>query len=87
MQYTCNMQPKNLDLNYVVPTVTTDGNAIFINEAGDVPTLVFFQARKQDDKNLMADVVASVRMNNLTDLENFNKAIADTIRQHKNREK
>ena len=80
------MQPANLDLNYIVPTVTADGNAVFINENG-VPTLVFFEARKQDENGMQADVVASVRINSIHDLEHFQQAIADTIEQHKSREK
>ena len=80
------MQPSNLDLNYIVPTVTADGNAVFINENG-VPTLVFFEARKQDENGMKADVVAAVRIASIHDLEHFQQAITDTIQQHKNREK
>ena len=80
------MQPANLNLNYIVPTVTADGNAVFINENG-VPTLVFFEARNQDENGLKADVVASIRVASIEDLEAFQNAIADTIKQHKTREK
>ncbi len=80
------MQPGNLDLNYIVPTVTADGNAVFINENG-VPTLVFFEARSQDENGMKADVVASVRIASIHDLEHFQQAISDTIEQHKTREK
>lgn len=80
------MQQKSLSLNYLVPTVASDGNAVFINE-NDVPTLVFFEARRQSDDELRADVVASIRIASLQDLEALQNAIADTIRQHKNREK
>lgn len=80
------MQPASIDLNYIVPTVAADGNAVFINE-NDVPTLVFFEARKQDENGLKADVVASVRISSIHDLEHLQQAIADTIEQHKNREK
>ncbi len=80
------MQPGNIDLNYIVPTVTADGNAVFINDH-DVPTLVFFEARRQDETGLKADVVAAVRLGNLADLEAFQKAIAETIEKHQTREK
>lgn len=80
------MQPGNIDLNYLVPTVAADGNAVFINEHG-VPTLVFFEGRKQDESGLKADVVASVRISSLDDLRAFQNAIADTIKQHETREK
>lgn len=80
------MQPNNIDLNYLVPTVTADGNAVFINENG-VPTLVFFEARRQDENGMKADVVASVRITSIQDLEAFQNAITDTIKQHKSREK
>lgn len=80
------MSPTNLDLNYLVPTVTADGNAVFINEQG-VPTLVFFEGRRQDETGLKADVVASVRIASLDDLKALQNAIADTITQHETREK
>ena len=80
------MQPANIDLNYLVPTVAADGNAVFINEHG-VPTLVFFEGRKQDESGLKADVVASIRITSLDDLKAFQSAIADTIQQHETREK
>lgn len=79
------MSPKNLRLNHLVPTVATDGNAVFINEQ-NVPTLVFFEARHQTDTELHADVTAAVRMASIDDLEALQKAIADTIKQHKTRE-
>lgn len=80
------MQPGNIDLNYLVPTVAADGNAVFINEHG-VPTLVFFEGRKQDESGLKADVVASIRITSIDDLKAFQNAIADTIKQHETREK
>lgn len=80
------MQPANIDLNYLVPTVAADGNAVFINEHG-VPTLVFFEGRKQDETGLKADVVASIRIASLDDLKAFQNAISDTIQQHETREK
>lgn len=80
------MQPANIDLNYLVPTVAADGNAVFINEHG-VPTLVFFEGRKQDESGLKADVVASIRITSIDDLKAFQSAISDTIKQHETREK
>lgn len=80
------MQPANLNLNYMVPTVVTDGNAVLINESG-VSTLVFFEARKQTEDGLQADVVASVRVGDIKDLKALQNAIADTIKQHQTREK
>lgn len=80
------MQPKNLSLNYLVPTVVADGNAVLIGDS-DTPTLVFFESRRQDESGLMADVVASVRISSIEDLKAFQNAISDTIRQHETRER
>ena len=79
------MQPNNLQLNYLVPIVTMDGHVVIVNDHG-VPTLIFFQGRNQQSDSLSADVVAAVRLNNLEDLKNLNKAIDDTIKKHKDRE-
>ncbi len=76
----------NLQLNHVVPTVASDGHAIFINNEGDIPTLSFFQVRSQDGDHVHADVVASVRMTKLDDLKNLQSSIEETIRNHLNRE-
>lgn len=80
------MQPQNLDLNYIVPTVVADGNGVFINEA-NIPTIVFFEGRKQTEAGLQADVVAAVRLGSVADLEALQQAIAETIEKHKTREK
>ena len=80
------MQPANIDLSYIVPTVSPDGNAVFINE-NDVATLVFFEGRKQDESGLKADVVASIRVGSIEDLEALQNSIAETIEKHKTREK
>lgn len=80
------MQPANIDLNYIVPTVAADGNAVLINESGQ-PTLIFFESRTQDENVLKADVVASVRISSIHDLEHFQQAITDTIKQYQTREK
>ena len=75
----------NVNLNYSVPIVTTDGHIVIVSDQG-VPTLLFFQARNQNGNNLNADVVAAVRLNNLDDLKTLDKAIADTIKKHKDKE-
>lgn len=78
-------QQGNVNLHYTVPVVTTDGNVVLVSDQG-IPTLLFFQARGRDGNNLTADVVAAVRFNDLNDLKSLQKAIADTIKQHNNRE-
>lgn len=78
-------QQGNVNLHYTVPVVTTDGNVVVVSDQG-VPTLLFFQARNQDGSNLQADVVAAVRLGNLDDLKNLQKAIDGTIKQHSSRE-
>jgi hypothetical protein len=80
-------KPTNLDLTYLVPTVTTDGNSIFINTNDDTPTLTFFQVRRQDGDNLRADAVASVRFASLKELRNLQHNIEDAISNHEKREK
>jgi hypothetical protein len=76
---------ENVNLNYTVPVVTTDGHIVIVNDQG-VPTLLFFQARNQHEGHLHADVVAAVRLNSIGDLQTLQKAIADTIKKHKERE-
>lgn len=78
-------QQGNVNLHYTVPVVTTDGNVVVVSDQG-VPTLLFFQGRNQDGNTLQADVVAAVRLGNLDDLKNLQKAIVDTIKQHSSRE-
>jgi hypothetical protein len=51
-----------------------------------IPTLLFFQAREQHEGHVHGDVIAAVRLNNLEDLENLNKAIKDTLKNYKDRE-
>ncbi|MDL2342008.1 MAG: hypothetical protein QFB87_02950 [Patescibacteria group bacterium] len=83
------MQPPNqgnLELNYLVPTVASDGNGVFISNDGDIPTITFFQMRRQQGDKVFADVVASVRMGDLQDLKNLQASIEETIRNHTNRE-
>lgn len=76
----------DLELNYLVPTVASDGNGVFISNDGDVPTLTFFQVRRQAGEKVYADVVASVRLGELQDLKNLQASIEETIRNHISRE-
>jgi hypothetical protein len=48
---------------------------------------MFFQAREQHEGHVHGDVVASVRLANIEDLEGLGKAIANTVKNHKTREK
>ena len=80
------MNQQEINLKHLVPTVSTDGHAVVISDQG-VPTLMFFQAREQHEGHVHGDVVASVRMNNLEDLENLSKSITQTVKEHKSREK
>lgn len=80
-----NQAQQDINLNYSVPIVTSDGHIVMISEQG-VPTLLFFQARQQHEGHLHGDVVAGVRLNNLEDLKNLSKAINDTLKQHRERE-
>ena len=81
------MTPQNnLQLNYLVPTVASDGNGIFISNDGDIPTLTFFQMRRQEGDKVFADVVASVRLGDIQDLKNLQASIAETITNHLSRE-
>lgn len=85
MPYNKDMQQQDINLNYTTPIVTTDGHVVMINDQG-VPTLLFFQARQAHEGHVHGDVVAAVRLNNLDDLENLSKAIANTVKEHKKRE-
>lgn len=79
--------PLNLVLNYVVPTVYSDGSNVSITSEHDIPSLTFFQVRSQDNETMHADVVASVRFNSLEQLQELNNLISDTIKNHIEREK
>jgi hypothetical protein len=81
------MQPKQLQLNYLVPTVGMDGANVFITIEGDVPRIDFFQARTEDDAHVHADVVASVKFNSIEQLIDLQKTIAQTVKSHTEREK
>ena len=78
-------QPQDVKLNYTSPTVTSDGHIIAVTDQG-VPTVLFFQTREQHDGHLHADVVSSVRLNSLEDLQNLSKAIDETVKKHRDRE-
>ncbi len=81
------MTPQNnLQLNYLVPTVASDGNGVFISNDGNIPTLTFFQVRRQEGDKVFADVVAAVRLGDLQDLKNLQASIEETIRNHASRE-
>lgn len=81
------MNPQsNLQLNYLVPVVASDGNGVFISNDGNIPTLTFFQVRRQEADKVFADVVAAVRMSDLQDLKNLQSSIEETIRNHTTRE-
>lgn len=77
---------QEIKLEYLVPTVVSDGNVIFVADNG-VPTVMFFQAREQHEGHVHGDVVASVRLGNIDDLEGLGKAIAQSVKNHKTREK
>jgi hypothetical protein len=80
------MEPiNNLNLNYKVPVMASDGHTVFISEQGPA-TLVFFQTRGQSPAGLEAEVVAAVRLHSVEELEQLQKALADTLKKHKNRE-
>lgn len=81
------MKPQNnLQLNYLVPTVASDGNGVFISNDGNIPTLTFFQVRRQEGDKVFADVVAAIRLSDLQDLKNLQASIEETIRNHASRE-
>ncbi len=52
-----------------------------------MPTITFFQVRKQNGQTIFADAVASVRMGGLDELRNFQKSIEEAIENHLSREK
>jgi hypothetical protein len=84
------MQPNNqvnLNMNHIVPTVIADGSNVFISSDGDIPTVNFIQVRRQEGENVFADVVASVRLNNLDQLKELSKIIDETVKNHTEREK
>ena len=81
------MDQKQLQLNFIAPTVHIDGTNIFISVVDDIPRLDFFQVRSEDDAHVHADVVASVRFVNLEQLKALQESIKQTIKNHTEREK
>ncbi|MBC7581842.1 hypothetical protein H7097_03185 [Aeromicrobium sp.] len=81
------MNPKQLQLNFLVPTVCMDGTSVFISVDGDIPRLDFFQVRSEDDQHVHADVVASIRLTDIEQLKGLQDSIAQTIKNHAEREK
>lgn len=81
------MKQKQLQLNFLVPTVHADGTNVSILIDGDIPKLDFFQVRSEDDAHVHADVVASIRMVSLDHLKALQESIAQTIKNHADREK
>lgn len=80
------MSPKQLQLNFLTPTVHVDGENVFIAHDGDVPSIHFFQVRSEDDQHVHADVVASVRFVSISQLQALQESIAETIKNHTERE-
>lgn len=78
--------PKQLQLNFLVPTVHIDGENVFIANEGDIPAIHFFQVRSEDDQHVHADVVASVRFPSLEQLKTLQATIAEAITNHTQRE-
>ena len=78
-------QQQNVNLKYLTPTVTSDGNIVMINDQG-IPNLLFFQARDQHEGHMHADVVAAIRLNSIEELKGLAKAINDTVKKHQDRE-
>jgi len=72
-------------LNYTVPVVASDGNIVNISNE-DIPTLLFFQIRRQHGPSVEADVVAAVQFHSIEELKRLQQAIEETITRHKTRE-
>lgn len=79
--------PADLNLHYLVPIVTSDGNGVFIRDGDDAPILTFFQVRNQTGNTVEADVVAAVNLGSLETLEQLKTSIEETIQNHRNKEK
>lgn len=72
-------------LQYNQPVMATDGNIVSINDHG-IPTLLFLQFRGQNGNSVEADVVSAVRLHNIQELKDLQKAIAETIEKHETKE-
>ncbi len=73
------------NLKYIHPVMASDGNIVSINENG-IPTLLFLQFRGQTGPSVEADVVSAVRLHSINELEDLQRAIAETIEKHKTKE-
>ena len=78
-------QPARLDLRFMVPTISYDGIVVNITSNG-IPSVAFFQRRKQDEQAVQADVVASIRFNSIDELKDLQKTIQETIDNNAKRE-
>lgn len=63
-------------------TVAVDSTAIITKKNGTVD-LLFMQITREGEQP-EADVVASVRLNNLAELEDLQNTIAEALKKHKN---
>jgi len=79
------MDNTELNLEYKVPFVFVDGQAIATRDNGMVD-IMFWQSRKQTPKTIEADVVAAIRYVSIEDLKTLQKAIGDAIKKHESRE-
>lgn len=65
--------------------MASDGNVVSINDNG-IPTLLFLQFRGQNGNAVEADVVSAVRLHNIGELKDLQRAIAETIEKHEKKE-
>jgi hypothetical protein len=81
--------PQELDLNFLVPNVVTDGQLYaFSSDNNRAPaTISFLQMRPSRDDKSRADVVASISFPNLDAMKQFVKDAQNRIEQHEKREK
>jgi hypothetical protein len=66
-------------------TVAVDSTAIITKKNGTVD-LLFMQITREGEQP-EADVVASVRLNNIAELEDLKKTIEEAVKKHKNAER
>ncbi len=66
-------------------TVAVDSTAIITKKNGTVD-LLFMQITREGESP-EADVVASVRLNNIAELEDLKKTIEEAVKKHKNAER
>lgn len=70
-----------LQLNISMPAVATDGNAIQIDDNGNV-NLVFFQIAQTNENAMTANAVAHIRLNT-DELEKLSQAIVSSLDKRK----